>query len=123
MVASFIDFPKLLIAIVNGPAIGIAFTTLGLCDVVYASTAVSTVPPWYIRCLFSNYCFTNASTAFCGTEFDNSPITVRVLFQAFFMAPFTAHGLNAEGCSSYVFPRIMGDIKVCEQYQYHVLVQ
>lgn len=43
MVASFIDFPKLLIAIVNGPAIGIGFTTLGLCDVVYASTDVSCI--------------------------------------------------------------------------------
>lgn len=36
-VAAFIDFSKPLIAAVNGPCIGIAATTLGLCDQVYAS--------------------------------------------------------------------------------------
>ncbi|XP_058059097.1 enoyl-CoA delta isomerase 2 [Anopheles bellator] len=35
MVRAFIAFDKLLIAIVNGPAIGIAATTALLCDVVY----------------------------------------------------------------------------------------
>ena len=36
-VSSFINFPKPLLAAINGPAIGISVTVLGLCDLVYAS--------------------------------------------------------------------------------------
>ncbi|KAJ8953202.1 hypothetical protein NQ318_003241 [Aromia moschata] len=37
MVTAFIDYPKLLIAIVNGPAIGIGATMAVLCDIIYVT--------------------------------------------------------------------------------------
>ncbi|KAG9307242.1 hypothetical protein G9A89_017070 [Geosiphon pyriformis] len=63
---ALIQFPKLLIAAVNGPAVGYAVTTLGLFDVIYS------VP------------------------------------EATFHTPFMQLGFCAEGCSSYLFPKIFG---------------
>lgn len=37
MISAFINYPKLLIVVVNGPSIGIGATMVSLCDVVYAS--------------------------------------------------------------------------------------
>ncbi|CAF1430143.1 unnamed protein product [Rotaria magnacalcarata] len=69
---SIINFPKILIAFVNGPAIGISVSTLGLFDGVYASS--------------------------CAT----------------FSLPFTRTAQSAEGCSSFVFPNLMGSIHAKE---------
>jgi peroxisomal 3,2-trans-enoyl-CoA isomerase len=66
-VSAFVNFKKPLIAVVNGPAIGIAATTLGLFDRVFA----------------------------CD--------------RAYFKTPFAELGQSPEGCSSYVFPKAMGD--------------
>ncbi|XP_033104319.1 enoyl-CoA delta isomerase 2, mitochondrial-like isoform X2 [Anneissia japonica] len=71
-VSAFIDFPKPLIGLVNGPAVGVSVTTLGLFDVVYCTD------------------------------------------KATFVTPFSALGQSPEGCSSYVFPKIMGSAKANE---------
>lgn len=68
-VDAIITFPKLLVALVNGPAIGAGTTILGLVDVVYASD------------------------------------------KAYFYTPFSNLGLVAEGCSTYLFPQILGPSK------------
>ncbi|XP_072014091.1 enoyl-CoA delta isomerase 2-like [Amphiura filiformis] len=71
-VNAFVDFPKPLIGAINGPAVGVSVTTMGLFDVVYATD------------------------------------------KATFHTPFSSLGQSPEGCSSYVFPKIMGSAKANE---------
>lgn len=68
-IRKYIDFPKILIGFINGPAVGISVSTLGLFDGVYASS--------------------------------NST----------FSLPFTKTAQSAEGCSSFIFPTLMGSLR------------
>lgn len=71
-VNSFINLDKPLIALVNGPAVGISVTVMGLMDLVLASD------------------------------------------KATFSAPFTKIAQSPEACSSYTFPKMMGNLKASE---------
>ncbi|XP_074645301.1 enoyl-CoA delta isomerase 2-like [Tubulanus polymorphus] len=79
-VASMIDHPKPLIAKINGPAVGISVTVLGLFDAVYATD------------------------------------------KATFHTPFSALGQSPEGCSSYVFPKLMGIAKASELLLFNQMI-
>ncbi|KAG8442440.1 hypothetical protein GDO86_011284 [Hymenochirus boettgeri] len=65
-VNTFIQFKKLIIVAVNGPAIGLGASILPLCDVIWANE------------------------------------------KAWFQTPYTTFGQSPDGCSSLMFPKIMG---------------
>lgn len=71
-VNSFVDLSKPLIGVINGPAVGVSVTLLGMYDLVIASD------------------------------------------KATFSAPFTKIAQSPEACSSYTFPRMMGQLKASE---------
>jgi len=76
-VNTYIDFPKPLIGVVNGPAVGVSVTVLGLFDAVYATQSAT------------------------------------------FHTPFTELGQSAEGCSSDLFPKILGPLKAGEMLMFN----
>ncbi|XP_026683280.1 enoyl-CoA delta isomerase 2, mitochondrial isoform X2 [Diaphorina citri] len=89
-VAAFIDYPKPLIAIVNGPAIGISATTLALCDIVFASDTATFHTPFTLRGMTPEGC----SSVLFPRIFGNS-VASELLY--------TGRKLNAQEALQYGF--------------------
>jgi enoyl-CoA hydratase/carnithine racemase len=82
MVDALIDFPKPLLALVNGPAIGIGTTMLGLCDYVVASDSATFNTPFTFIGLTPEGCSSHLLPKIIGT----SNATAMLLFNRKFSA-------------------------------------
>lgn len=70
-VNAFINYPKLLIAVVNGPAVGIAATCVALCDIVFATEDAFFHTPFLQLGLCPEACSTYTFPAVLGTSVAN----------------------------------------------------
>ncbi|XP_058411332.1 enoyl-CoA delta isomerase 2 isoform X1 [Diceros bicornis minor] len=95
-VASFIDFPKPLIAVVNGPAVGIAVTLLGLFDIVYASDRATFHTPFSHLGLSPEGCSSYTFPKIMGPTKATEMLT--------FGKKLTAREACAQGLVTEVFP-------------------
>ena len=70
-VESFIEFPKPLVALCNGPAVGIAVTTLSLCDMVWASDNAYFLCPFTRIAQSPEGCSSNTFSTIMGPSMAN----------------------------------------------------
>merc|ERR1719266_278370 len=95
-VDAFIDFPKPLVGVVNGPAIGIGCTMLGLMDVVFASSSATFHVPFTTLALTPEACSSRTFPRIMGSSVANQMLL--------FNRKLTAEEAAAHGFVSEVLP-------------------
>ncbi|XP_036594200.1 enoyl-CoA delta isomerase 2 [Trichosurus vulpecula] len=95
-VAHFIDFPKLLVAVVNGPAVGIAVTLLPLFDIVYATDRATFHTPFTQLGLRPEAC--------SSYTFPKIMSPLKAIEMLIFGRKLTAQEAYAQGLVTEVFP-------------------
>lgn len=95
-VDAFIDFPKPLVGVVNGPAIGIGCTMLGLMDVVFASDSATFHVPFTALALTPEACSSYTFPRTLGASLANEMLL--------FNRKLTAGEARAAGLVSQVWP-------------------
>lgn len=93
--SAVISFPKLLVAAVNGPAVGVGVTLLPHCDIVYAYGGRAGAPP----------AGTEDSRRWHARAGGGQP--------ADFWTPFFRLAIVPEFCSSVTFPEILVRGRCC----------
>ncbi|CAL4144105.1 unnamed protein product, partial [Meganyctiphanes norvegica] len=95
-IATLIDFPKPLIAVVNGPAVGMGVTMLGLCDIVYASDRASFHTPFMSLALCPEGCSSLTFPQIMGPQRANEMLL--------FSKKITAKDAHEVGLVTQMFP-------------------
>ncbi|KAG5680608.1 hypothetical protein PVAND_010102 [Polypedilum vanderplanki] len=107
MIEAFIKFSKLLVALVNGPAIGIGTTMLGLCDIVYCSENAYFYTPFTALGLCAEGCSSQTFPIIMGQSianemlFLNKKMSAQEAYRVGFVAQIYKH-------ESEIFEKLKG---------------